>query len=193
MKHETDAAAAAVVLNGSKHHDSDHQTRTNGNENGLSGRDKHGDECDDCLVHEKLNPKGAEDEVVITRPEAIWRLTFLTSRVTLGSLNLISLCLKIPLVFLFIRMLLDILRAKQAAAAAELTTIEPPYEDAVAPVGKTESAESQGRKYHAFLSCFASSDRWTSIDGRRVRRRRSPTPATPVDRNTVSLLRRQAP
>lgn len=148
-------------VNGSKSHDPDllNHSLTNGNEKGNG----HRDDCDDCLVREKLNqsqdPEGENETVVFSRPEAIWRKTFLVTRVTLGSANLMSLCLKFPLIILIIRMVVELAQAK--ASETQVTTIEPPYEEEVVqPVssgdsGSPDDAKSQKQAFIVQIALLA--------------------------------------
>ena len=150
----------AVVLNGSKHRDPDSDQLTNGNETG-GHHDKDGDDCSDCLVQQKLHhgadPEadgdGGDGAVTFSRPEAIWRKTFLTTRMTLGSLNLISLCLKFPLIILIIRMVLDIAKAK--ATESQVVTIEPPYEDEVPQPVSSGDSDSKSQKRESVFHSLA--------------------------------------
>ena len=101
----------------------------NGNDsNGQANRER--EECEDCLVRQKLQP-GDPDEpalaIPFTRREAVCRRTFLVTRLTLGAFNLTSLCLKLPLIVLIVRMVVEMAQAK--ASEAQVTTIEPPYEE----------------------------------------------------------------
>lgn len=167
-------------VNGSKSHDPDllNHSLTNGNEKGNG----HRDDCDDCLVREKLNqsqdPEGENETVVFSRPEAIWRKTFLVTRVTLGSANLMSLCLKFPLIILIIRMVVELAQAK--ASETQVTTIEPPYEEEVVqPVSSGDSGSPDDAKSQKRESClpWQRTDSQPSIDDRcvSVDRWRSPS------------------
>lgn len=171
---------STVLQNGSsdKRHDASETDKLNGNENGHH-HDKDGDDCSDCLVQQKLHlsgdPEAGGEEVIFSRPEAIWRKTFLITRMTLGSVNLISLCLKVPLIILVIRMVMDIAKAK--ASESQVTTIEPPYEDEVAPVPVNSDSEAKSQKRECF-DCFVS--RWQPCSSSLSIDRRT-------DRNLVSL------
>lgn len=86
-------------------------------------------------IQEKLNASGDHESGearTFTLQETIWKKTYLATRITLGSLNLCSLCLKIPILILIIRVLVELVQAKKEAET--VTTIEPPYDDEPVPV-----------------------------------------------------------
>jgi len=85
-------------------------------------------------IEEKLHAADQEagEGRTFTPQETMWKRTYLATRIILGSLNLCSLCLKIPILILIVRVLVELVQAKKQAET--VTTIEPPYDDEPVPV-----------------------------------------------------------
>lgn len=83
--------------------------------------------------NQKLNDHSDQESGMGFRngSDFLWSKTYLVTRTTLGFLNLISLCLKTPLLIFLLRMVIEVLVAKKEEA--RVTTIEPPYEEDLQP------------------------------------------------------------
>lgn len=77
-------------------------------------------------------PNGSDDSVddglsALNKNELMVRKAYLFLRLTLGTLNLTSFILKVPLLLLILRIAVEI--SQQKKRESMVTTIEPPYED----------------------------------------------------------------
>jgi hypothetical protein len=85
----------------------------------------------------------------------LWSKTYLSTRIGLGFLNLISLCLKTPLLIMILRMVAEVLVAKKEEA--RVTTIEPPYEEDLQPanpVSDESAVKAQRRAMMIEVGCL---------------------------------------
>ena len=149
---------AAVVFFGAKNHDPDRLDAKESNGRGVKDISYREEGAGGGEESEKLNQstdaddteEGSEERIVFTKKEAVWSRAFLLSRLALGSFNLISLCLKIPLIILIIRMVVELAKAK--AVEQSVTTIEPPYDDEL-PVNNGTGTDPEEAKSQRSESC----------------------------------------
>lgn len=103
---------------------------------------------DDDYIREKLNPSTSDQESGVmgfrNSKDYLWSKTYLLTRLTLGFLNLISLCLKTPLLIFLLRMVVEVLVAKKEEA--RVTTIEPPYEEDLVPANPVNPEDEAAAK-----------------------------------------------
>ena len=78
--------------------------------------------------------------LALTKNELMIRKAYLFLRLTLGTLNLISFILKVPLLLLILRVAVEL--SQQKKKESMVTTIEPPYEDEL-PQQNQDSGRSE--------------------------------------------------